>query len=294
MKIIQVARWGGKHLIYLPAYVAEQESYFSKSGLDIRFNYAGNDDETYQQVLTGRAAFGIGDPTFVTQNQQVKVLASLVQKCCLFGYTHYPEIYQIKTISDFVSLRFGVSPAPSTAYALIANLRDSNFKSLNSMQIIEGEIGNLTSLFLNAQADVILDVEPMVSMAEEQGLRVVLNLSEFYSDFLFTGIYAHADYIASEPEVVQKFIQGMQMGLNTCYKDFDIVLKVASNIFPALSLTCLKKAIRRMLAAKVWPRQVLIQVQSWQNALQLRSDLSNIENTGDFLDQSFACRAVLN
>lgn len=163
------------------------------------------------------------------------------------------------------------------------------------MQIIEAGIENLNSLLEKDKADVILEIEPMVSFAEEKGLKTVISLKDFYSDFLYTGVVVKQELIDSNKKELQAFVSGLQKGLSFCESSKESLLPIAKKLFPALSDNCLLSAINRMQKARCWPKQVLVDSKTWRNSLSLRYESGEVEKVVDelsFLDQSFAFKAV--
>ena len=120
------------------------------------------------------------------------------------------------------------------------------------MEIVEAKIGKLMALLAAGKADIILEIEPMVSLAEQQGLRVVLSMGDFFPSLLFTGIMASLATIESHPEIVERFVLGIQRGLNICHREPERLLGVAKDLFPAISDKCLSQAISRMLYDCAW------------------------------------------
>lgn len=296
---VSVAQWSGKHVIYLPLYVAEKLGFFRETGLDVSIYAAGNDNEIFAEVAAGHADFGVGDPAFVAigagKNVHAKVVAALINNVCMWGLTHHAEIRQMHEASDFAGLRFGSFPRPSTTFAVIDGIRRRDSRISKTMEIVEAPIGEQLSLLSSGRADVVIEVEPMVSFAEENGLRIVLSMAEFYRDFLLTGVMASQDTIDRRPEMVQKFVSALQRGLSLCHREPAEALGVASTLFPALSKSCLQSAIQRMCQSRAWPEQVMMQTSAWQAALQLRRDIGDLQALSDsnnLLDQRFAYRAV--
>lgn len=135
----------------------------------------------------------------------------------------------------------------------------------------------------------------MVSLAEEKGLKIVLALKDFYSDFLFTGIVTKKKLIDNNANEIQAFVLGIQNGLNFCKLEADNLLPIANDLFPALSDVCLLRSIIRMKENNSWPNQAMIDLKSWHNALKLRyemGELNVIKDEAKFLEQSFAYKAI--
>jgi ABC-type nitrate/sulfonate/bicarbonate transport system substrate-binding protein len=105
-----------------------------------------------------------------------------------------PAIQTLKTLADFVQLRIGSFPQPSTTYTVISALKEKNKRLLRYMQIIEAPIGQQAALLKNNQADIILELEPMVSLAEENNLRAVFSLSDYSQIGAITGLMVSKNF----------------------------------------------------------------------------------------------------
>lgn len=296
---VRIAQWGGRQIIYLPLYLAIRSGFFQEQGLEVEIYPAGNDNEVFAEVTSQRAQFGVGDPTFVAsgaeQGFETQVIAALINNIPLWGVTPHQEIHQMQEAADFVGLRLGSYPSPSTTYAVLEDLRIKFGRAARSMEIVESEIGAQFDLLANGRADIIVDIEPMISLAEHSGLRVVFSAAHFYKDFLFTGVFALGTTIEKHPELTQTIVSGIQHGLNTCRTDTSAAIEVAQQLFPAVQREVLERAILRMRDSRAWPEQTLISAGSWRAALQLRhriGDLASLDNTAQLCNQRFAYRAV--
>jgi len=299
MSRVRVGQFAGKHIAYLPFFVAREERLFDEVGLEVEHYPAGNDDEVYRDVANNSADFGIGDPTFVARQKpstdSPRLVAALVNQACIWGYTHHPELPELKVPADFVTLRLACFPKPSTTFELLHSFKAKHSRLLKSMQLVETEIGYQADLLASDEADVVLDIEPMISYAESKGYRIILSVANFYKHLLFTGIVASSKILSSDPNVVENFVLAIQRGLRRCREDRSAALRAATALYPGLSESVLRNAIDRMLASHAWPEQALIEPESWKAALKLRQDGGQIHSLVDpfgYLDQRFASKAL--
>src|SRR5579871_627825 len=81
----------GDLLIYLPLYIAQEQGFFRKEGLDVKFINGGGDDKTYAAVASGAAQFGVSDPTFTAiareKGQPGVVVGTVVAGATYWGVT---------------------------------------------------------------------------------------------------------------------------------------------------------------------------------------------------------------
>ncbi len=271
VKHIKVAHWGYQHLLYLPFYIALHKGLFRKQNLEIEVLYSGNDQDVYKDVLKGKVDFAISDPLFSIKNNKVTCAGIVVNRIGIWGLTHNPAIKSIKRIEDFVGLRIGSLPSPATTYALIDNLKSSNKRLLKSMKIIEAPIGSQQSLLTSNKADIVLDIEPMVSLAESLGLKPVLSLADYYQDFAFTGITHQTSLLKTNPELVKNFMIAIDKGLKLALTDKKTSLKIAQEVFKTYEPNIIMKAYARLLKAKVWPDNSEIDSKAWESARKIKN-----------------------
>jgi len=282
----------------LPFYVAQEKGFFNEEGIVINLKFSGNDDQVFASVINRSAAFGIGDPMFTAisreKKQNGKVVASLVDGVAIWGVTNKA----IKTIikpSDLAGLRIGTFPEPSTNYALIRKTILSNGSILKKTSIIQAAIGAQLPLLEKNAADIAMDLEPGTSIAESKGYKVVYSSAKFYGPFAFTGLTTTEDYIRSNPETVQKIVNGIEKALYYIHTEDEGTIDVAKKLFPDVDVNVLRTAIHRMIAEKTIPEHALVSDEGWQKAMRVRveiGDLNKMHPTADAVDNSFAKNAL--
>jgi ABC-type nitrate/sulfonate/bicarbonate transport system substrate-binding protein len=138
------------------------------------------------------------------------------------------------------------------------------------MKIVEAPIGSQQSLLTSNKADIVLDIEPMVSLAESLGLKPVLSLADYYQDFAFTGITHQTSLLSTNPDLVTNFMKAINKGLKLARTDEKTSLKIAQEVFKTYEPIILKKAYTRLLMAKVWPESSDIDSKAWESARKLK------------------------
>jgi NitT/TauT family transport system substrate-binding protein len=299
MDSIKIAQWAGRHIAYMPLHIADRLGLFAAQQLDVTIYGAGNDDDIFGAVAKGRAQFGVGDPVFVALGQahghDTRVIASIANNVPMWGITHHAEIKPLTQLSDFVGLRVGVFPKPSTAYTMMSALKARHPRLLKSMQIVETEIGQQAYLLASDQVDLILELEPIVSMTQRQGLRTVCSMGDFYPDFLCTGMMTSAAMIEQSPEIVGRVVRALQQALTIIHTNPERAIAVGCELFPSINSNIMTEAVQRMIASHAWPEQAIISPQGWANTLKMRQDVGEIGALPPFetvVDQRFAYDAL--
>lgn len=284
---ITIAQWGQINVLYLPVYLAIESGLLEAAGFNSAIHLAGNDDAIFKDVALGRAQFGVGDPAFCAMKKNAKyraqVLATISGRISFYGVTHNPVISPVGKPSDLVNLRLGTFPRPSTNYTLLRYMKETNKRLLRSMTIVESPIGQQFDLLADDKADIVMDIEPFVSVAESKGYRVVYSYAEFYGPFAFTGFFTTQKVIDQQPAMVAAMVNALEHGFKIIHDDHAETLLIAQKYFPKLDPRILKKAIDRLRRDGVW-QSLETKKNAWKAAISMRRQV------GDrFIDDIYTC-----
>lgn len=288
-----------KFLLYLPLYLAMEEGFFAKRGLDIDLRFVGNDDHIFATVISGDARFGIGDPVFAAISREKggpgKIVAMMITKLGLSGYTNKPEIPMIDKPADAKGLRFSSFPAPSTTFTLLNEFLKNNGLDKQGTKIVQAAPGAQLAALEAGQVDIAIDLEPTVSIAESKGYRVNFSLEKFTDSQAITGISVLESTIKSRPDLVQKMVSSIHEALIVIHKDRDVCIRVAQKLFPTLGEQVVNNAVSRMLGAQMYPKSAKVEDSFWQRTLKTRLDSGELKKpqpTDFTVDNSFAEVAI--
>jgi NitT/TauT family transport system substrate-binding protein len=293
---VTIAQFGKeKFLLYFPLYIAMEEGLFKKRGIDVDLKFAGNDDQIFASVISGAADFGMGDPVFAAiakdKGGPGKVVAMMITKLGLSGYTNNPKIPMIQKPEQLNHLRISSFPEPSTTYTLLKQIIMQN--KLDT-KIVQAGFGAQLATLEAGKTDIAIDLEPTVSIAEDKGYRVVLNFEDYSQPQVITGLMTTEETIKNHPETVQKIVSGLQEALVLVHKKPEIAVGVAKKIFPELKDSVIQAAVKRMLANNIYPQSDIVPDDLWQRTLKTRlasGDLKKPQATSVAVDNSFALKA---
>jgi len=291
---IKVAQFG-EVFIYMPVYLADSKGFFKEEGIEIELINTGGDDKTFAAVLSGAATFGVADPTFVAiakeKGQGGKVIASIVNGVPFWGVTKNPKIPEIKDIKQLKGFSVATFPAPSTAFTLQEDMfEDAGLKP----NIKQGAFGTLLPMLDAGQADIALELEPNVSIAVNQGARVLYSFADLYGDFALTGVTTIEATIKNNPDLVQRFVNALEKAERYAHTYPDSAIAYANKRFPALSDAIVSAAMKRVINAKTLPVSTVISKDAWDKAIKLRQEVGDIKSLDvaeSVLDMSFAEQA---
>ncbi len=293
---VTITQYGqSKIFLYLPLYIAMEEGYFARNGLDVHLTYSGNDDQIAATVVGGYADFGVGDPIFsaIIQERggQLKTIATLVEKAPFIGYTNKENIDVVKEITDFNNLVVSSFPAPSTLYTNLNNLKNAHNLNIDIKPVT---FGAQMAALEAGEVDVAMDLDPNVAIAEKQGYKAIISLSQFLPPQAITGITTRQDFILKNPEIVQKVVDSLQQAIIAFYQDDDVGLRVAEKIFPNIEKDILVRAVNRSRENALYPRDLSIKDSVWQQGITERiniGDLKQPQETSVATDNTFADKA---
>jgi NitT/TauT family transport system substrate-binding protein len=289
----------GDLLIYLPLYIAQDQGFFEKENLKVKFINGGGDDKTFAAVSSGSAQFGVSDPTFTAiareRGRKGVVVATVVAGATYWGVTWNKDIQPTKTAAGLKDLRIATYEAPSTNYALMAKTLQENKDAVGKARIVQGAYGTLLATLKAGQADIAMELEPVASTAVKDGARIVFSYPEMYGPFLLTGIYTLEDYRDKNPATVQGVVNALEKAVRFAHKDPQGAIAVAKRKFPDVDSEVIVNAVERMIRDKTLPEHISLNRDGWKNTVTVRIELGELKSreiADQTLDDSFALKAV--
>jgi len=281
LRPITIAQFGD-FFLYAPLYVAVDEGFFRKHGLDVSIVNTGGDDKTWAAVLSGSAEFGVADPTFVaisaTRGQNGIVVANLVNGVPFWGIT-YRDIAPLENAKDLAPHSVATFSSPSTAYALQRKMFSDAGLAPN---IREGAFGTIIPMLKAGTADIGLELEPNVSQAVADGAKIVYSLADRYGDFAITGVTASDLTVQQDPALVLSVRAALQDALDLLHNDPDRAMKSLAKRFPGLSAAVLRDALNRALREGVVPRSTTTSKDAWDKAIRLREEVGDLTEAAPY------------
>jgi NitT/TauT family transport system substrate-binding protein len=288
-----------RFLLYLPLYVAMEEGLFQKRGLEIDLKFVGNDDQIFASVMSGDAYFGIGDPFFAAiareKGGEGKIVAMMITKLGLSGYTNNPKITKINSAAELGGLRLSSLPKPSTTYVQLTQLIKKYDLAKTGTKLVQAPFGSQLATLEANLVDIAIDLEPATSIAEDKGYPVVFEAEKYFDEQAITGISVMEATTKERPDLVQKVVSALQEAMIIVNTDTERANKVSQKLFPTLSPKVIKAAVDRMVRYQVFPKSVKVEDAFWQRSLQTRldsGDLKKPQPTALTVDNTFAERAL--
>ena len=221
-------------------------------------------------------------------------IASIVNGVPFWGVTKNNAITEITDAAQLNGYSVATFASPSTAYTLQYDMFE---KAGLKPNIKQGAFGTLWAMVEAGQADIALELEPNVSIAANQGGKVLYSLAEVYGDFAITGVTISEEIATKKPELVQRFVNALQKSMQFSHTYPDSVAFYAGKLFPDIDKVVSTNAINRVISTNTLPENVVISEEAWKKAIKLRQeagDIKSLETAKSVLDMSFAKKAVEN
>lgn len=283
LESIRVAHWGQeKILLYLPLYLAEEEGLFQKRGLAVNLQYSGNDDQVFAAVMSGAADVGIGDPIFAAVAHERgfpgKVIAVLVRKLGISGYTSNPAIPELSGRNGWQGLRVGSFPAPSTTFTLLRRFVGEFPNPATAPKIVQLAIGAQAAGLRSGDVDIATDLEPAVSIAEASGKRVVFSLDSFSAPLAITGITTSDAVLKRKEIALRSFVSALDEALILMRRSPERISKVAQKVFPRLEKNVVDRAVSRLLLVEAFPESTQVSDSLWLESIRIRKESGELHD----------------
>lgn len=262
-------------IFYAPQYAAIELGYFKDEGIDLALVNGLGADKTMTAVLSGDADIGFMGPeaTVYVYNEgkedYVVNFAQLTQRAGNFlvtkdkNETFTWDNLRGKTV---VGGRAGGMPEMVFEYILKKNGLDPK-SDLSIVQNID--FGLTAQAFAAGTGDYTIEFEPAATALEKEGTgKVAASLGVESGKVPYTAYSAKKSYIEKHPEVIQKFTNALQKGLDyvNSHKPEEIA-KTIQPQFKETDLDTLTAIVKRYYDQQTWKENTVFQEDSF-NLLQ--------------------------
>lgn len=249
-------------VFYAPQYVAIENGYFEKEGLDIELTLTSGADNVMAAVLSKDADIGLSgsEATIYVYNKgekdYIKTFARLTQKDGSFLISR-KEIKDFK-IEDLkgkyvIGGRQGGMPEMTLEYALKQNGIDPK-KDLTIDTSID--FASMAGAFIGGTGDFVTLFEPLATKIVNEGYGYkVKQLGTLTDNVPYTAYNARTSYIKNNKEIIEKFNKAITKGLDFVNNNkSEDIAKVIMNQFPDTSYNDIKNAIDSYKKNNTWPK----------------------------------------
>lgn len=269
IKVAEVART----IFYAPMYAAINQGYFAEEGLDVELLLTPGADKVTAAVLSGDVEIGFSgsEATIYVYNGEEKdylqTFAQLTQKDGSFLVSR--EKIDNFTLDDLrgktvVGGRAGGMPEMTFEWALRQNGIDPK-KDLTIDTSVA--FAAMSGAFIGGNGDFVTLFEPNALQIEQQGLGyVVASIGELGGIVPYTSYSARKSYIENHPDIIEKFTNAIQKGLDFVHSHTDEeVAEAIMEFFPDTSKNDLVNVIKRYRSIDSWPTSTTFTEESFNH-----------------------------
>jgi NitT/TauT family transport system substrate-binding protein len=205
----------------LPLYLADEEGYFKKEGVDVKLVAFRGGSSMVMAVVSGSVQMGVGALSSVTvgidAGQDLQVFYGGFNMAIFDWYA----VPRIKTFKDARGTRIGVSAYGSstdflTRYALKLNGIDSH----SGARIIQGGASaSRIAAMDSGQLDINIFAPPETDVAQDRGYHVVLRQTDIAPDYPFHVFFASRSFLQKNPNTVRAVLRGFVLGMRLAKSD---------------------------------------------------------------------------
>ncbi len=224
---------------YTPLYVAMENGYFKDEGLDIELVLTPGADKVSAAVLSGDTEIGLaGSESAIyvyneEQNDYLQIFGGLTKRDGQFIISK-ENIKNFK-LEDLYNKEILVGRSTGMpALSFINALKKSNV-DIDKININTSvDFASLSGSFIGGDGDFVNLFEPNATALVNEGYGyVVASVGELSGEVPYTTFYAKKSYIENNKEIIKKFINAINKGIDyTLNNTEDVVAKDIIKQFP--------------------------------------------------------------
>lgn len=269
-------------MLYLPLYVAIDEGFFTKEGLDVTKETAGAPSVALSAVISKSAQFSIHGPEWTaiaaSKGAPVDIIANVVNGAAVWIATT-PD-FKFTSVKDLKGQKIVTGMMPTTSTSLfIKLLKENGMDEKKDVDMLQVQIGTEPGPLLAKQAKVAVMYEPGLDQVVAKGMKVVLGFPKLYGPYAFSAVTARTDV---DPDSAQRVVKAMEMAMRYMQAHGPETVAIAKKEFPSLDPVVVENSVKRMLADGVYPKSVDITPDALKIAMQTQIALGNLKEQPDY------------
>lgn len=177
-------------------------------------------------------------------------------------------------------------------------LRQNNIDPANDLSIDQSiDFGSTAAAFSGGKGDFSVEFEPGATALETEGDGYVVASLGVDSGYVpYTAFSAKSSYIEKNPDVIQKFTNALQKGLEyTLSHTPEEIAEVISPQFKETDMDTLTTIVSRYHEQETWKENLIFEESSYNLLLDILSESGELTDRPaykDLIDSSFAEKAT--
>lgn len=286
-------------IFYAPMYVAIEEGYFQDEGLELTLVNGFGADKVMTAVLSGEAEIGfMGAEASIYAFQEgandvVVSFAQLTQRAgnFLVAREEMPD-FKWEDIKGKEVLGGRKGGMPQMVFEYI--LKNQGIDPQTDVTIDQSiDFGATAAAFSGGLGDFSVEFEPSATALEKEGAGYVVASLGVDSGYVpYTSFCAKTSYMTEHPEVIQKFTNALQKGMNyvQAHTPEEIAAVIAPQ-FPETDLDTITTIVTRYYQQDTWKENLIFEEESFnllQDILESAGELKERVAYDDLVTTAYA------
>lgn len=279
-------------IFYAPMYVAIENGYFEEEGIDLTLVNSNGADKVMTALISGEADIGFMGPesTVYTFNQGASDyavnFAQLTQRAGNFLVAREPDddfVWEDLKGKTVLGGRAGGMPQMIFEYIL----KQNNIDPKTDLDIIQNiDFGVTAEAFVGGTADYTVEFEPYASSLELAGNGYVIASLGTDSGYVpYTCFSALKSYMNENPEIIQKFTNAIQKGLDYVNSHTpEEISKIIKPQFEETDDTTLKTIVERYYNQDTWKEDTVLTEDAFNLLLDILDNAGELSQRVDYED----------
>lgn len=257
---------------YLPLYVAIHKGYFADQNIEVKIMTVDSGSGHTNAVLTGQAFAFIGGPEHNAfaklKGAELRAVVDVVDRGNVYfvakkGMEPKPG----QSMADyFKGKKIGVGQYSGTPNSITRYLMAKyGLDVKKDVTLVETATAAVIATVKTGAADIGNVSEPLIARGLKEGLwgEPFLSIPDELGPYAYSTLNVRLDSIEKDPDTVQKFVNGVVMGLKFTYSNPAEATLIAKKEFPTMSEEDLKATLDRTFKDKLWSADGSISQASW-------------------------------
>lgn len=257
---------------YAPWYVAIEEGYFERNGIDIEVVLTSGANNVVAAVLSNDVNVGLCGPEATIyvykegEKDYVKTFSGLTKRDGQFIVSREKNNnFKISNLKGKEVLAGRVGGMPELNFENALRNSKINIKDVNINTTVD--FASLSGAFIGGTGDYVNLFEPNATQLEKLGYGYVVgSIGELSGEMPYTAFNARLSYIKENEEIIKKFAKSIKEGLD--FVNNNNAEKIANSIidqFPDTSINDLTTIIKRYKEYDSWLSTPYISKESFEN-----------------------------
>ncbi|GGA33879.1 ABC transporter substrate-binding protein [Paenibacillus physcomitrellae] len=257
---------------YLPLYIAIHKGFFD--GLNVKAVTLSGGSAHTNAVLTDQAFGFIGGPEHnafaEVKGANLRAIVNIVNR----GNVYLVARSDLQPSQDIAAFMKGKTVAVSqyggTPNSIIRYLaKEWSLELGKDLTLKEVDNGAIPAVIQQKQAEVAVVSEPVLTQGIQEGIwgEPFYNVPQELGPYAYSTINIKEDNITKDPDTVQKFVEGIQKGLEFLRDNKEESMEIAKEEFPTMKPDLLEATIDRSYKDQLWEYTGQITEESVKNAL---------------------------